>query len=322
MVITQSLLKVIKNRNPSEEIDVIAPDWSKPLLDLMPEAHDAIPMPAEHGQLALGLRWNIGRGLRKKNYDRAIVIPRSYKSAIVPFVARAKRRTGFLGELRWGLLNDIRRLEQKSVYRIVDRFISLALDPGENMPKTIPEPSFQIQENHAISISRRLGEEVSKAPTLGICPGAEYGPAKRWPEKYFSTVANKKIDEGWKVWLFGSSKDAVITKKIQAMTQDRCLDLAGRCSLNESIHMMSLTSAVVTNDSGLMHVAAALGKYTIAIFGSTDPLHTPPLSQKTKVLYLGLPCSPCFKRECPLKHLKCLKDLSPEQALNSLQNIE
>lgn len=319
MVIAQSLFKFIKARNPSIEVDVIAPNWTKPLLAIMPEVRTAITMPDIHGRLALGTRLRIGCDLRKQNYNHAIVIPRSFKSAIVPFVAHAKRRTGFLGELRWGMLNDIRHVNGKVLYRTVDRFISLCLDPGEAIPENIPKPSLSIPKAQAVTIFGNLGEKLTGEPILGICPGAEYGPAKRWPSKYFSSVANAKLDEGWHVWLFGSEKDAGITDEIQAMTRGRCLDLAGRTTLSESISLISLTTAVVSNDSGMMHVAVALGRFTVALFGSTDPLRTPPLSNNVEILYLGLSCSPCFKRICPLGHLNCLKDIQPEQVLNSLK---
>lgn len=319
MVLAQSLFKFLKIRNPDKEIDVIAPAWTRPLLELMPEVNNAIPIPGLHGCLALGMRLRMGRYLSKQNYNHAIVVPRSFKSAIVPFVAHVKRRTGFLGELRWGMLNDIRKLKGKTLYRTVDRFIELGLEPGETMPETIPEPSLKIPTQNGIATLLILGEKPPEAPILGICPGVEYGPAKRWPTKHFATVANTKLEEGWQVWLFGSKKDTAINKEIQALTKGRCLDLAGRTTLTESISLMSLTTAVLSNDSGLMHVAAALGRITIAVFGSSDPLCTPPLSNKAKILYLGLSCSPCFKRKCPLGHLNCLNDLLPEQVLTALQ---
>lgn len=318
MVIAQSLFKLLKIRNPQAVIDVIAPNWTEPLLARMPEVDNAIPVPLAHGKLSLGLRWRIGCDLKKRQYDHAIVLSRSFKSAIIPFIARAKRRTGFLGELRWGLLNDIRQLKRNLLPRTVDRFITLGLEPDEKIPSIVPSPSLAVQTQNISSILVRLGKEVPKTPVLGLCPGAEYGPSKQWPARYFAAVASEKLDEGWHVWLFGSEKDASITSEIQSLTQGRCMDLAGRINVTEVIDLLSLTASVVSNDSGLMHIAAALGRHTIAIYGSSNPMYTPPLSDNADILYLGLSCSPCFKRKCPLGHLDCLNDLQPSLVLNAL----
>ncbi|MEK7206536.1 MAG: lipopolysaccharide heptosyltransferase II [Pseudomonadota bacterium] len=317
MVLAQSLFKLLKRQHPDARLDVLAPAWTHPLLARMPEVNEAIEAPFAHGRLDLGARRRIGRTLRARHYDRAIVLPNSLKSAIVPFVARARVRTGFLGELRYGLLNDARRLDKKKLPRTIDRFVALALAPGEAL-QAIPNPRLVADAANARAALARLGRELPQAPVLGLCPGAEYGPAKRWPAEYFAEVAKTKLAEGWEVWLFGSDKDVPVTNEIQALTQGRCLDLGGKTTLAEVIDLMSLTRAVVSNDSGLMHVAAALDRSVIALYGSSDPHHTPPMSAKAQVLYLALSCSPCFKRECPLKHLKCLRDLAPDQVLAAL----
>ena len=322
MVIAQSLFKFLKTRNPSTEIDVIAPAWTEPLLARMPEVKNRVSMPVKHGKLSLGLRWHTGNNLRNQQYDQALILPRSFKSAIIPFIAQVRRRTGYLGEMRWGLLNDIRKFNKETLPRTVDRFISLALVPGENMPSEIPSPALVVESQNVSAVLNRLREQVPESPILGLCPGAEYGTSKQWPSKYFAATAIEKLKDGWNVWLFGSEKDTAVTSEIQLMTQNRCLDLAGKTSLTESIDLMSLTTAVVTNDSGLMHVAAALAKHTIAIYGSSDPKHTPPLSKKADILYSGLSCSPCFKRECPLEHLNCLYDLKPEMVLEALSKLK
>ncbi len=318
MVLAQSLFKVLKTRYPGSQLDVLAPRWTLPLLERMPEVDEAIALDIGHGELKLGERLRLGRELRARNYDRAIVLPNSLKSAIVPFAARARVRTGFTGELRYGLLNDIRKLDKEKLPRTVDRFVALALSPGEVLPE-IPSPRIRADADQARSALARMGRGMPTTPVLGLCPGAEYGPAKRWPAEYFADVAKAKMAEGWEVWLFGSEMDAPVTGAIQSMTEKRCLDLGGKTTLEEAIDLMSLTTAVVTNDSGLMHVAAALDRQVIALYGSSDPRHTPPLSDKASVLYLGLECSPCFKRECPLKHLKCLRDLAPEQVIAALK---
>ena len=318
MVLAQSLFKLLKQSRPDSTLDVLAPGWTVPLLARMPEVDEAIAAPFAHGRLDLGARLRIGRELRARDYDRAIVLPNSLKSAIVPFAAHARVRTGYVGELRYGLLNDARRLDKQKLPRTVDRFVALGLEPGAALPEISP-PRIRADMDKARMALARLGRSMPAKPVLGLCPGAEYGPAKRWPAEYFADVATAKIAEGWEVWLFGSDKDAPVTGAIQSMTEKRCLDLGGKTSLEEAIDLMSLATAVVTNDSGLMHVAAALDRQVIALYGSSDPRHTPPMSDQASVLYLGLTCSPCFKRECPLKHLKCLRDLHPERVLAALK---
>ncbi len=317
MVLAQSLFKVLKQRHPTSRIDVLAPAWTLPLLARMPEVNAGIALPFGHGEAALGARWRLGRQLRARAYDRAIVLPNSLKSALVPFAAHARVRTGFVGELRYGLLNDIRRLDKRALPRTVDRFVALALPAGEALP-AIPNPQLRADRDHAARALARLGRTLPTAPVLGLCPGAEYGPAKRWPAEYYACVARAKLDQGWEVWLFGSEKDAPVTRAIQEHTRGRCLDLAGRTALAEAIDLLALCTAVVTNDSGLMHVAAALDRPVVALYGSSDPHHTPPMSAHATVLYRGLSCSPCFARECPLGHLNCLRDIKPEQVLAAL----
>lgn len=318
MVLAQSLFRVLKQHHPDSRLDVLAPAWTHPLLARMPEVDAAIAAPFVHGRLDLGLRWRLGRELRVHHYDRAIVLPNSLKSAIVPFIARARVRTGFTGEWRYGLLNDVRRLDQQKLPRTVDRFVALALARAAALPE-IPMPRLQADADKARATLSRWNRLPPTTPVLGLCPGAEYGPAKRWPAEYFAAVAQAALAEGREVWLFGSDKDKLETAAVQSLTQGRCLDLAGQTTLEEAIDLLSLTAAVVSNDSGLMHVAAALDRPVVALYGSSDPRHTPPMSDKATVLYLGLSCSPCFARECPLGHLNCLQQLAPERVLTALK---
>ena len=318
MVLAQSLFKIIKQRQPDSRLDVLAPAWTHPLLARMPEVNEAIAAPFVHGRFDLGVRLRLGRELRACAYDRAIVLPNSFKSAIIPFIARARVRSGFRGEWRYGLLNDMRRLDKHKLPRTVDRFIALALAPGEPLPE-IPLPRLKADVDKARAALSRWKRNPPTTPVLGLCPGAEYGPAKRWPAEYFAEVAKAGFAKGWEVWLFGSSKDKSETDAVQSLTKGRCLDLAGQTTLEEAIDLLSLTTAVVSNDSGLMHVAAALERPVVALYGSSDPKHTPPMSNKATVLYLGLGCSPCFERECPLGHLNCLRQLEPERVLAALK---
>lgn len=323
MVLAQSLFKTLKAQQPEVIIDVAAPAWTLPLLERMPEINEAIALPFKHGQLALGERIRFGRSLKNKGYTQAILLTNSFKSTVLPFAAGIPRRTGFLGEYRYGLLNDIRPLDKSRLPRTVDRFVTLGLAPNSELPLSIPEPELIANKDSALLALQRLGHAAPKTKVLGLCPGAEYGEAKRWPAEYYAEVANEALKQGWEVWLFGSDKDTPVTTYINQLTGMQCLDLSGKTKLGEAIDIMSLVSAVVSNDSGLMHVAAALGKPLVAIYGSSDPHHTPPMNAKATILYLGLECSPCFKRECPLTdpaaHLGCLRNINPDMVISQLK---
>jgi heptosyltransferase-2 len=321
MVMAQSLFKTLKQRSPEAPIDVLAPAWSEALTTRMPEVRRSIVMPLGHGQLQLRERYRLGRDLRAAGYGQAIVLPNSWKSALIPFFAGIPRRTGYLGEARWGLLNDARRLDKLALPMTVQRFVALGLEPGQHLAEPQPLPALSVTQSSVTQATQRLQLELDSRPILALCPGAEFGAAKRWPQEHYAEVAKSLIARGWQVWLFGSDKDIAITATINRETGAACIDLAGRTTLAEAVDLLSLSTLVVTNDSGLMHVAAALGRKLIAIYGSSDPGFTPPLSDTARILRLGLECSPCFQRECPLGHLKCLRELPPERVLQVLQEI-
>ncbi len=316
MVLAQSLFKTLKINKPNCVIDVAAPAWTLPLLERMPEVSEAIALPFKHGELAFFERIKFGKTLKNKGYSQAVILTNSFKSALLPFAAGIKQRTGFLGEMRYGLINDVRPLDKIKLKKTVERFVFLGLNKGQLLPENLPNPHLTTSPEAAMDAASRLGIKLDKSKILGLCPGAEYGEAKRWPAEYYAEVAREALNKGWQVWLFGSDKDVEITNKINALTQNKCLDLGGRTKLGEAIDLMSLCDTVINNDSGLMHIAAALNKKLIAIFGSSDPQHTPPMSSKAVIEYLELACSPCFKRKCPLTgdaHLRCLTDIKPKQ---------
>ncbi len=321
MVMAQSLFKVLKQRHPTVVIDVLAPAWSRPLLERMPEVRRAIDMPLGHGQLQLGLRRSLGVELRPEKYDQAILLPNSLKSALTPYFARIPQRTGFIGEMRYGLLNDHRKLDKQTLSMTVQRFVSLADCAGAPLPDPIPAPCLTVADGSVDAAIDALDLVAPQGPVLGLCPGAEYGAAKRWPENYYTEVAQSYIAKGWRVWLFGSDKDTAVTCKIANGAGSACDDLAGKTSLAQAIDLMSRCDAVVSNDSGLMHVAAALNRPLVAVYGSSDPGFTPPLNERARVLDLALECSPCFERECPLGHLNCLVELMPEQVISALDDL-
>lgn len=320
MVMAQSLFRLLKYRDPDVVIDVLAPAWTFSLLSCMPEVSSAIALPITHGELKLGARYRLAKQLRAHQYTQAIVLQNSFKSALIPWLARIPIRTGWLGEYRFGLLNDIRHLDKKRYPLMIEQFMALGLPKGTPLPTPYLYPAFHVQKEHAIVIAEKLQLALSDRPVLAISAGAEFGPSKRWPLEYYAEIANHQLSQGFDVWLFGSPNDRPITDEIMVRTGHRCKNIAGRVALSESIALLSVASGLVTNDSGLMHVAAALNKPLIAIYGSTSPTFTPPLSEKATLLTLDLPCQPCFKRICPLVHHRCMRDLTPDRVLSLIQD--
>ncbi|UXY17230.1 lipopolysaccharide heptosyltransferase II [Chitiniphilus purpureus] len=318
-VMAQPLYARLAARHPGVAIDVLAPAWTRPLHARMPQIRDAIDAPFAHGELALQQRWQLARQLARRGYDQAIVLPNSLKSALVPLFAGIPCRTGWLGEARYGLLNDRRRLDKAALPRMVERFAALAEPKGMPPVHPIPDPRLAVDAAASAAVLATLGLDIDR-PILALCPGAEYGPAKRWPARHAAALARGYLARGWQVWLFGSSKDAGICGEIVAAAPG-VVDLAGRTSLAQAIDLMALAAAAVCNDSGLMHVAAALGLPLAAVYGSSSPVFTPPLSASARVVSLNVECSPCFERTCPLGHMKCLNDLGPERVQAALDAL-
>ncbi len=317
MVMAQPLFMRLHQLHPDVQLDVLAPAWTLPLLARMVEVHEAIANPFGHGEFKLAARYQLGKALRQRHYDQAIVLPNSLKSALVPFFAGIPRRTGYLGEMRWGLLNDARKLDKDKLPRMVERFVALAERPGSLLPDPIPQPELAIDEQQRLATLAKLG--LNPEPRIAaLCVGAEYGPAKRWPAAHFAELGKLLRHEGYQVWLIGSAKDAEAGAEAARLSMGACLDLCGKTSLNEAADLLASASVIVSNDSGLMHVAAALGKPLVALYGSSSPGFTPPLSHKAHILSLNLECSPCFKRECPLGHLDCLMKLTPQSVLEQI----
>lgn len=324
MVMAQSLFMLLQARHPGVCIDVLAPAWSLPILARMPQVSQGIAMPLGHGQLGLRARWQLGRQLARAGYDQAIVLPGSLKSALVPWFAGIPVRTGFVGEMRYGLLNDIRKLDKQALPMTVQRFMALGLPPLAAPPApTIITPRLQADPQAAVRVGAQWGWSPTQ-PVIAFMPGAEYGPAKQWPMSHFSQLAASLLARGYQVWILGSAKDRPAGQAIMDAVSDTPAgagvhNLCGQTQLAEVVDLLSVCAAAISNDSGLMHVAAALETPLVAVYGSSDPQHTPPLSANAHVLYQGLDCSPCFKRQCPLGHTRCLTEISPEQVLAVLE---
>jgi len=304
----QSLFKRLRERLPDAELDVLAPGWSLPLLARMPEVRSGVDLGIGHGEFGLFRRRRLGRVLRAREYDWAIVLPRSAKAALVPAFARIPRRTGFLGEYRYGLLNDIRPFDPQRLDQTVRRFLALGLP--DDPPDEILMPALRVEPVHAQALCEKFGLDFAGRRCV-LVPGAEYGPAKRWPAERFAELARSLAAAGNDVLLLGSAKEAAIGGEIEARAGSRrVFNLCGRTELTDAVDLLGTAAAAVCNDSGLMHVAAAAGVPLIAIYGSSSPKFTPPLTRRARIVYKGLSCSPCFRRTCPLGHLDCLGSIS------------
>ncbi|HWU84678.1 MAG TPA: lipopolysaccharide heptosyltransferase II, partial [Rhodocyclaceae bacterium] len=306
-IMAQPLFQRLEQQHANLQIDVLAPPWVAPLLARMPEVARVIDSPFRHGGLDWPTRRRIGEQLRGEFYDQAIVLPNSWKSALVPFYAKIRKRTGYRGEARYFLLNDIHRLDTHKHPQLVQRYAALA-GPLDGGPLQARLQSTREQQIVALSA---YGLAPDAQPVI-FCPGAEYGPAKRWPAEYYAELAQRYGTPDAPVLLLGSPKDAPVGDEIVAQSRGTARNLAGQTSLEQAIDLLAAAQLVVSNDSGLMHVAAALGRPQVALYGSSSPDYTPPMNARAKIVSLGVECSPCFERVCPLGHFKCMRDMKPE----------
>lgn len=338
MVMAHVLVQILKARQPAPRVGVLAPPATAPLASRMPGVDAVHVLAVGHGEIGLRRRWQQARALRAFAYDQAIVLPNSHKSAWTPWFAGIPLRTGWHGEFRHGVVNDRRLLDAAELPRMVDRFAALGFagvtsaqtlrsalaeapalaeaagnaDAAVGIP--VPRPRLASEPAEQRAVQQRLGLDVAAQPPVVLCPGAEFGPAKRWPVRHFATVAQRCLARGDAVWLLGGGKDQPLTGAIAAAAPG-ALDLGGRTSLAEAVDLIALARVVVSNDSGLLHVAAALGRSVVGLYGSSSPDFTPPLGEQAVVLAEDLPCRPCFARTCPLGHLRCLEDLSPDRVM-------
>jgi heptosyltransferase-2 len=313
-MLAQPLLARLRERRAGARIEVVAPEWTAPVFRRMPEVAEVLEVPFRHGELALGARLRLARRLRARRYAEAYVLPNSFKSALVPFLAGIPRRVGFRGEARLGLLNVRHHLDAAALPLMAERYAQLAERPGAPLQRPLPRVAIEADQANLLITVSRLGLDRSR-PVVALCPGAEFGPAKRWPARHFAALARRLAARGNTVWLIGSAAERALGEEIAQLAAGEALNLCGRTDLAGAIDLLSVARCVVTNDSGLMHVAAALGRPLVAIYGSSSPDHTPPLAAHARIVWLRAECSPCFARECPLGHLRCLNDLTPERVL-------
>jgi heptosyltransferase-2 len=315
-VMMGALAQRLKAADPAGRITVLTPAHLDDLVRRLPGVDETLINPFAHGALKLGERRRFGQALRGR-FDAAIVLPHSWKSALVPWFAGIPRRIGFVGEARYLLLNDARGLDEAALPRMVDRFSLLADPRGASQPAETPAPRLSTEPSSVAAALARFDLDPDRR-AVALCIGAEYGPAKRWPAAHFAALARRLLAAGDAVWLIGGPGDAPIGDEVAALASGAA-NLAGRTTLSEAIDLIAAAAAVVTNDSGLMHVAAALGRPLVALYGSTSPDFTPPLSSDAVILSEGLECSPCFERVCPLGHFNCLNNLSPDRVWAALR---
>ena len=300
-LMAQPLLARLREKRPGVQVHMLAPEWVAPVARRMPEVDEVIPVPFRHGALQLGSRWKLGRALKANDYREAIVLPNSWKAALVPFFADIPVRTGYVGEARYGLLNRLHRQPDREMRRHYARL--------GDAPETekLPDVRLRVDPGQIAATRERFGIHGSYAV---LCPGAEYGPAKRWP--YFAELAGRI---SMPVVLLGSPKDTSAAAGIGGT------NLVGKTTLDEAIDLIAGAELVVSNDSGLMHVAAALGRPLVALFGSSSPEKTPPAPGQSRILWLKVDCSPCFERECPLGHFKCMREMTVDLVLSEIKKL-
>ncbi len=303
----QPLLARLHEKIGGLQLDVLAPEWVAPVVRRMPQVDRVIVTPFRHGALQLGARWRLGKELRSRAYQQAIVLPNTWKSALVPFFADVPLRSGYKGESRYGLLNLIYKNRTARETSMPLHYASLSEPPGKEVKQPLPGLRLRSASHEVRSAQAKFG--VS-SPYAVFCPGAEYGPAKRWP--YFKELSERISLQRV---LLGSANDREAAKDISGK------NLVGETTLDEAIDLIAGAQYVVSNDSGLMHVAAALGRPQVALFGSSSPAHTPPLSEASRVLWLHVDCSPCFARECPLGHFRCMREMTVDKVLAEIENL-
>lgn len=323
-VMAQPLLRLLKEAHPLHAIDVLAPPPVSAVWRAMSEVDTVLETSFRHGALQLKARWQLARQLKQHGYDAAYVLPNTLKFALIPWLAGIRKRVGYLGENRYGLLNVIHRDDKRAPRGMVAFYAALAAPPAANGAASIValqglKPRLTVADAEAERVMRNFGL-APQLPLVVFAPGAEFGSAKRWPAAYFGqlAVSVRELMEEAQIVLLGSVKDQPVTAEIVKWAP-AAISLAGSTSLAEAIALIARADAVVSNDSGLLHIASALNRPVVALYGPTDPGHAPPFSDIATSIYLNLSCAPCRQRECPLKHHKCMRDMLPEQVWQALR---
>ncbi|MBC7455577.1 MAG: lipopolysaccharide heptosyltransferase II [Massilia sp.] len=319
-VMAQPLLQLLRLQHPARAIDVLAPPSVAPVWRAMIEVDTVLETPFRHGALQLKERWKYGRVLRQRGYSEAYVLPNTLKYALIPLFAGIQKRVGYKGEMRHGLINVMHH-DDAPARPMVPFYAALAQDPRLPLPAHVLKPSMRVGAETIAAACARHGIDIAR-PVIVFAPGAEFGAAKRWPARHFAALASqiRARDPAAQVVLLGSPKDKAACDEIVAITgQGGMHVLAGVTKLDEAIALIAQASAVVANDSGLLHIASALNRPVIGLYGPTDPDHAPPFSDMAKSLSLRLSCAPCRQRECPLGHHDCMEKMGAELVWQELK---
>ena len=323
-VMAQPLLQLLRRDFPALPIDVLAPSWVAPVWQAMAEVDQVIEAPFRHGALQLRERWRFGQRLRQRGYARAYVLPNTLKFALIPWLAGINTRVGYVGEMRYGLLNQLHRQDKQSPRPMVAFYAALASSPSAPLVATeaLPRPTLRVSAAQ-ISSAEQGASLVAGRPLFVFAPGAEFGSAKRWPTEHFAALAAQILRHtpAAQIVLLGSAKDRAVAAEIVAATPS-VINLAGETPLAQAIALIGRADAVVSNDSGLLHIASALNRKIVALYGPTDPHHAPPFSDQSRSIYLALECAPCRQRECPLGHHRCMRDMTPDLVLGALHSMQ
>ncbi|MEK9656810.1 MAG: lipopolysaccharide heptosyltransferase II [bacterium] len=320
LVMAQSLFIELKKQHKNCRIHLLGASWTHSLATRMPEISKHIIFENKQKKLSLKKRWLLAKQLQKEKYDLAIILPLSVKAALIPWLAKIPKRRGWhykawLIKNRFGLLNEYAAYPKD--FKQVELYHSLHRSPFKRGP--YPLPHLQTNEENTQSLQKKYAINPTQ-PSLIICPGAAYGPTKQWPSDYFTQVASHFIEKKWLIILIGAKKETQLCQIIETtIANKRCLNLCNKTHLDDVIDLLSSSTIILSNDSGLMHVAAAIKKRQIAIYGSSSPKFTPPLNTKASIQTLNLECSPCFKKKCPLTHYDCLKKLKPSKIISEIE---
>ena len=318
MVMAQALYKALKVHSNPAEIHVVAPAWSRPLLARMPEISKVHDLDVAHGELGLKKRIRLGKSLKSELFTQALILPRSYKAALIPWYAGIPKRVGELGEFRYGLVNHIVESNKNKHIPTVCNYLRYAdINADIALVKQEYSPALSVDvANQKLLIEKY--EIPQEAPLVACMVGAEYGPSKQWPKEHFVESINQLTEHGLNVCLLGSHKDEGIGSEIEKLSRHAVVNLCGKTSLLDAIDILASSSVAVSNDSGLMHIAAAVDVPVVAMYGATTPAYTPPLHAKAKSFYMNLECSPCWKRTCQYQHYRCLKDIVPDHVVKAV----
>jgi lipopolysaccharide heptosyltransferase II len=314
-----TVVRVLKQRWPNRPIDLLANSLCAPLVDYMPGVRSAIVCDLPRSRLAVATQWGLAQQLRTAGYGTALVLPRTWKSAIAPALAGIPERVGFVGEARFGLINRW-RWGEKALPRFIDKNAALALPDGALIPREWPVPQLRVP---ADQISRwRRAKGLGTSPAVALAPGS-VGSSKRWT--YYAEAARLLVRQGLEVWVVGGRAEQALAAEIVAAGGPDVRDLTDRTGtdLRSGIMAMAAASVAISNDSGLMHIAAALGTPTMGIFGPTSPYHWAPLNGlaatvQTKTV---VPCQPCHRPVCTMNDHRCMRDIPASDVVAIAQRV-